>query len=296
MGGPLVRALWLARELVLPWELDDAEVVFTALTTLFPLAARVRGAPAVCVFDFHLATLWDRSSPLRRRQITAALRSAAAVVCLSDVQRRRLLERVRLDPGRLHACLLGIDHHYFQPSSEPEEPYVVAVGKDLARDYETLARAAEGLDVPVVVVTEERNVRGIDLPANVEVTRDLPYTELRELYARAACVVLPVRGPDYAYGTESGGLTALMEAMAMGKAVVLSDRPIFAEYTRGGEAVSLVPAEDPDALRETIGSLLADAELRARLGRAARALVEEKLTMERFAEQLDRVARSVRRR
>lgn len=290
-SGILHRLSWNARELVVPWELEDADVVFTALFNVLPLAARLRRRPAVVVFDFQLATVLDRSSIVRRPLLAASIRSAAAIVSLSDQQRERLLARVRIDPTRAHVCRLGIDHEFFRPAplEAGDEGYVLVVGKDLARDYVTLAQAASGLDARVVLVTEERNVRGTRLPPNVEVVRHLAYRDLVGLYARARCVALPVRRPEYRLGTESGGLTALLEAMAMAKPVVVSDRPIFREYVAPEQSALTVPAEDPVALRDALARLLADSQMAERLGRKGRALVEERFTMEHFAAGLGRV-------
>ncbi len=149
------------------------------------------------MLDFQLGTVLDR------------LGAGAGASCRVDEQRRRgrLAEpqpaRQVLDwgssPDRVHTLRLGIDHEFFEPT--PGGPattcHVLAVGKDLARDYETLAQAAERTDAPFYIVTAERNLRGIALPTNIEVKRNLPYGELRRLYARARCIALPVRRPDY---------------------------------------------------------------------------------------------------
>jgi glycosyltransferase involved in cell wall biosynthesis len=287
------RVRWSARELTLPWELGDTDIVFTSLFNVLPLTARLRRRPKVVVFDFALSTVLDRSTPVRRQVLGASIRSAAAIVALSADQRERLLQRVRLDPRRVHVCRLGIDHDFFQPQPGADDGFVLVVGKDLARDYQTLAAAAAGLDARIVLVTLTRNLRGIDLPRNVEVTRGLDYPELRELYARARCVALPVRRPEFRFGTESSGLTALLEAMAMAKATVVTNRPIFAEYAVADESALTVPAEDPTALRDALDRLLADDAIVRRLGQAARASVEEHFTMEDFTAGLDRVIRDV---
>jgi glycosyltransferase involved in cell wall biosynthesis len=285
------RIRWSSREVVLPWELGQADVVFTSLFNVLPLAARLRGGPRIVVFDFALATVLDRSGAIRRGLLSASIRSAEAIVSLSDDQRDRLLARVRMDSKRVYVCHLGIDHEFLRPAAPGagDDGYVLAVGKDLARDYETLARAVDGLDARVVVVTEERNVHGISLPPNVEVSRGLDYRELRELYARARCVALPVRRSDFPFGTESSGLTALLEAMAMAKPVVLSDRRIFTEYVRADESALLVPPEDPTALRGALVRLLSDDVLAQRLGSTGRALVKERFTMDHFASGLSSV-------
>jgi glycosyltransferase involved in cell wall biosynthesis len=58
--------------------------------------------------------------------------------------------------------------------------------------------------------------------------------------------------------------------MAYGRAVVASDVGGLRDLVRDRETGVLVPPRDPAALRVAIDRLLADPELRARLGAAAR--------------------------
>jgi glycosyltransferase involved in cell wall biosynthesis len=287
-GGLAHRIRWNIREALIPWELGDADLVVSALANLMPATIRLRRRPRLVLLDFALATLLDRRRGAARAVLRSSLRSAAAVVCLSDVQRGRLLERVALEPDRVHTVLLGVDHHFLRPEGHrpDDDRFVLAVGKDLARDYRSLAQAAAGLPARFVLICEERNVRGLDLPPNVEVRRGLAFGELRDLYDRARCVVLPVRRADYQYGTEGSGLTALTEAMAMAKPIVVSDRPIFREYVQDEESGVFVPPEDPDALRDAIERVLSDDQLATGLGRAARERVEQRHTMQHFAQGL----------
>jgi glycosyltransferase involved in cell wall biosynthesis len=280
------RIRWNLRELVLPLELRDADVAFTPLAALFPLVSR---RLPVVVVNFGLCTTWDRSSKARRRLLGASLRSAAHVVALGEWQRERLSEQARL--ARTSTALLGIDERFFSPrSAEPREPYVLTVGKDLARDYATFVDALAPLGVRLELAVYPRNLEGLELPRGAR-ARVVGPVELRELYAGAACVVLPQRRPDYPYGSEGGGLTALLEALAMGKAVVAADRPILRDYVADGETALLVPPENPAALREAVERVLADEDLAGRLGSAGRARVEAGLTTRHFAERIAPVLR-----
>jgi glycosyltransferase involved in cell wall biosynthesis len=125
------------------------------------------------------------------------------------------------------------------------------------------------------------------------VQSDLPYGDLRSAYARAGCVVVPQHADDYAFGSEGGGLTALLEAMAMGKAIVASDRAVLRDYVDDGVEAILVPPGDPAALREAIEGVLGDRELAASLGAAARRRVEREFTSTVFASRLAPLLRSV---
>jgi glycosyltransferase involved in cell wall biosynthesis len=116
--------------------------------------------------------------------------------------------------------------------------------------------------------------------------------ELRELYAGAACVVVPQRRQEYPYGSEGGGLTSLLETLAMARPLVATDRPILHDYVTHEETALVVPPEDPEALAAAIGRVLGDAELARRLGEAGRARVEAELTTRRLAERLAPILRA----
>jgi glycosyltransferase involved in cell wall biosynthesis len=281
------RLLWHLREMTLPWELGGADLVVTPMANVFPLALRLRRRPRLVLVNYGLCTIYDRASAARRRLIRSMVRSAAAVVSLAEWQRERLIEQTGMRPGRSHTIPLGIDSGYFTPlsGSEPQSRFVLAVGKDPARDYATLAEAVSGLDARVELAAYPRNLEGVRLPPNAS-ARVVGSAELRELYARASCVVLPQRRQDYPYGSEGGGLTALLEAMAMGRAVVATDRPAIREYALDGETAVLVPPEDPAALREGLERVLGDPGLGAAYGEAARERVEREFTTRRFAERL----------
>lgn len=286
------RLTWSVRELALPWELGDVDVAFTPLANLLPLAARARRRLRVVVVNYGLCLIYERSTRARRRMLAESLRSAAAVVCLGESQREQLLEQTSLDPARTHTALLGIDERFFAPRPLPEgEPYVLTVGKDLSRDFATFVEAVRRLGVRAEMAVYPRNLEGIELPPNVR-ARVVGPAELRELYAGAACVVIPQRRPEYPYGSEGGGLTSLLESMAMARPTVISDRPILHDYVSDGETAVVVPPEDPGALGSAIERVLGDP---GSLGPAARARVEEELTTRHLAERLVPIFREAAR-
>jgi glycosyltransferase involved in cell wall biosynthesis len=285
------RLRWHVRELPLPWELRDADAIFTPLANVAPLAARLRRRPAVVIVNYGLNSILRRGNAARRAALRASLRSAAAVVCLGRSQRDELLELVDLREEHVPVVHHGVDHEFFVPTPTPESertPLVVAVGKDLARDYATLASAAHGLDARVVVVALRRNVEGIALPANLEVRERIPWTELRDLYSRARVAVVAMRSAAFAYGSEAGGITALLEAMAAGVPVVATDRPIMRDYAGEDAGVRLAAPEDPQALRAEIEAALADQDA----GAKARQRIDTAHTMAAMAARLAPVLRA----
>ena len=107
------------------------------------------------------------------------------------------------------------------------------------RDYRTLCAAVEGLDVDVVIAvgshwsTQPDLITGRPLPPNVSVCT-LDFVALRALYAECLFVVMPLVETDF-----QAGVTTILEAMAMGKAVVCSatSRPDRCPRRRSHRAV-----------------------------------------------------------
>jgi glycosyltransferase involved in cell wall biosynthesis len=90
----------------------------------------------------------------------------------------------------------------------------------------------------------------------------VPHDELQALYARAAVVACPSRREGFG--------VACAEAMAHGKPVVASAVGGLLDLVVDGETGLHVPPGDVRALRSALERLLADPELRKRLGAAAR--------------------------
>jgi glycosyltransferase involved in cell wall biosynthesis len=286
------RVTWHARELVLPFELRDVDVVVTPLSKVLPLTARVARGPKILVVSYHLVTTFERTGPAKRAVLRKSLAAAAGVLTISAASRERLIEHGRLPPEKVFVAHLGVDERWWQPLPLPENGHLLAVGRDLARDYATLARAVAGLDLKTVIVAKAENLRGISLPDNVEVRSNISQPELLAAYAGASCVVVPMVGADDPRGSENSGTTALLEGMASARPTVVTRRPYLDDYVDPA-ATSTVDPGDADELRNAITSILTDAERQRSMGLAGRALVEERFTTRLFARRLASVIEAI---
>jgi len=82
---------------------------------------------------------------------------------------------------------------------------------------------------------------------------------------------------------------ALLEALLARLAVVAADVGGVSEIVHDGETGLLVPADDPDALARAIRRLLADADLRQRLGEQGRQHVLERFTADHMTRAFERL-------
>lgn len=232
----------------------------------------------------------------RKRQLqrlTGVLKRFGAIVCLSETQEAYLRNDVGLPAERVHRVRDNVDQEFFRPGSEPAQgDYLLAVGRE-NRDYATLAEAARRLGLPLTLVASSlwsRRGVGLDpdaLPPNVTVRQDfVSYGELRTLYENARLVVVPLDPCDYA-----AGVNGVLEAMAMGKASVVTQTRGLEEYVQDGLTSRLVPPGDVEALVGAIESLWLDEAARRAMGARGRTRVEREMSLDAYAARVASLVR-----
>jgi len=85
------------------------------------------------------------------------------------------------------------------------------------------------------------------------------------------------------------GVTAILEAMAMGKAVLCTRTPGQTDVVIEGETGLYIPPGDPAALRQAIEHLLAHPEEAARMGANGRNIIETRMSLDRYVQNFSRL-------
>jgi len=162
-----------------------------------------------------------------------------------------------------------------EPGREAEPPELLYAGR-LSKEKGVLELVEATRGLPLVVAGDG------PLRNRVPAARGfLPRDELDRLYARAAAVVCPSR-------REGFGVSCL-EAMAFGKPVVATAVGGLRDLVVDNETGLLVPPRDPRALRAALERVLADPDLRRRLGGAARERAQERFSWPRVTDATLRV-------
>jgi glycosyltransferase involved in cell wall biosynthesis len=169
----------------------------------------------------------------------------------------------------------AVDYRFFAPLPRDQKGLLSVGSND--RDYETLFRAVKGLETPLRIATRREDLR----PPPYATCSALDPLSLREAYARARFVVLPLHDVPSA-----SGATALLEAMAMGRGVIVSASQGILDYVEDGKNALLVEPGDPGELRRAILYLLENPEVAERLGERGRRDVEERWNTQLQAERL----------
>lgn len=244
----------------------------------------------IALWDIGFTSGWK----LRQNILQAVVPRADAIFVLSASQKRYI--EARWAP-RGEVVVVGhmVDTDFFHPIDVPRLDYVLSVGDDVGRDYSTLLRAADGLDCDLLIRSSRSLPDWISGLPRVRALRErLSYSALRDLYANARFVVVPVHDT-----LNASGVTSLLEAAAMGKAIIVSDSQALADFSIAEETCVRVPCGDTGAMRAAMARLIDDPLTCARLGRNARRLVLESHSMKafyaRYASKLRRVIQTVPR-
>jgi glycosyltransferase involved in cell wall biosynthesis len=205
--------------------------------------------------DVELA---QRAPWLARRVLRGARLVIAASTTLAESARALGADDVRVIPS-------GVDLPP-EVGVEARPPYVLYAGRLSAeKGVLELVTAADGLDLVVAG----------DGPLRDRVPGALgfvPHDELQGLYGRAAVVACPSRREGFG--------VACLEAMAHGRPVVATSVGGLRDLVVDGETGLVVPPRDPRALRAALQHLLADGDLRQRLGAAGRERARSRFTWE----------------
>ena len=159
------------------------------------------------------------------------------------------------------------------------------MGADPHRDLQLLVEVARGLpDTRFALVAGRDNVRDLaDVPSNVTVEIDLPFAEMKQRLDSARVVALPVRENTY-----SGATTVLLQALALGKPVVVSRTSAIESGYGLADGENCRLAAPGDAAGSRVDRRLLGDERRARaLGASGRATVERSLTWDRYVARIE---------
>jgi glycosyltransferase involved in cell wall biosynthesis len=233
-----------------------------------------------------------RLSPRKKVLLHRVLRLTGRidrVVVYASAQQRFAVDVLGYPPERVVLTTFMVDTAFWRPERVDIEPrarsLICAVGQEL-RDYPTLVEAVRDVAVDVVVAAvspwskRADSSAGLDIPPNVEV-RGFDLFELRRLYADASVVVVPLQETDF-----QAGITTILEAMAMGRAVVCTRTTGQTDTVIDGVNGVYVPTGDVRALRAAIEELLVDPAAADRLGAAGQGWVREHADIDVYVARL----------
>lgn len=226
--------------------------------------------------------LWDLSSGNSWRVVRLIQK-----IVLPRYDGFMVLTRVQLNYLKRHQydapiSLIGynVDDEFFKPEKAPLEDYILSVGDDISRDYQTLIAACKAIPLKLIIKSNQYIAETTNTTPNkfFQIKERLSSADYRSLIAKAKVVVLPLENIEHA-----GGITFLFETMAMGKPLVITQSSISDDFVINGVNGLVVPTRDVPAMQAAILRLLKDPDLAVNYGNRLRITLEQKYTTTHLA-------------
>ncbi|WTC19163.1 glycosyltransferase family 4 protein [Streptomyces cellulosae] len=247
--------------------------------------------------------------PAARQLLRRIGESTDTITYLGEYTRSRIARALTPEAAaRMVQLPPGVDEKTFHPGSGGDEvrarlgltdrPVVVCVSRLVPRKgQDTLIRAMPAIlaaepDAALLIVgggPYEKDLRRLaadtGVAASVRFTGSVPWSELPAHYGAGDVFAMPCRTRRGGLDVEGLGIVYL-EASATGIPVVAGDSGGAPDAVLDGETGWVVPGTSPTETADRITTLLADPELRDRMGRRGREWVEEKWRWDLLADKL----------
>ena len=179
-------------------------------------------------------------------------------------------------------------HNFNQHNQFDGQNFIFSPGKTY-RDYPTLLQAFTDVDWRLTICGAGKfdlSDSSESIPSNVTIIPDMiDWRDFIKLYQQAYAVAIPLVN-DTSKFKNAIGLTALTEAMATGKAIVMT-RNDYAGVDLEREGIGIwVDPGDVEGWRKAISYLLEHPEVNREMGKKARLLAEKKFNLELFSKKL----------
>jgi glycosyltransferase involved in cell wall biosynthesis len=233
-------------------QLESLDAVHYPLSVMVP-SPGARPPAAVTVHDLqhelHPEFFSRGELAYRRVLYKQAVTSSRIVIAISEHARETLLATYGIDPDRVVAIPLGIDHRRLTPGEEARRPFLLYPAnpwphKNHARLYEAVAAVRRGRPDLRLVLTGTGHAA--ELPEGVESRGRVSFEELVGLYRTASALVFPSL-------YEGFGLPPL-EAMACGCPVAASAATSLPEVC--GDAAEYFDPLSPADMARAIAAVL----------------------------------------
>ena len=222
-------------------------------------------APRHIIYDFHInPNRTDFAYRFRLLLLRAAVPGIDFFLCTSHWEAQRYSNLFKIPRDRITFFPMAPPPHFFEAQVRPCKDYILAYGNS-DRDYDTLVSAIDGLSARLIILSQRYQPRA-PLPPNVSlVTKKIVGQDLIDLITAAQFVVLPLKHAEV-----SAGQTAMLEVMALGKPLIVTENSATREYALHNESALFFEAGRKDQLREHIHFLLHNPSFAEKLGATAR--------------------------
>jgi glycosyltransferase involved in cell wall biosynthesis len=226
-----------------------------------------RTAPRHILRDLHINMVrTDWRYRLRLAVLRYALPGIDTLLCTSREEESLYARMLGIEPERIAFFPETAPSQFiFAQNAAMPSDYVFACGNS-DRDFDTLLAAVDGLGHATIILSQQYRPRRA-LPAGVQIlSHRVSVQKMQGLIQGAAVVVVPLEHTRVAAGQNS-----LLEAMALGRPVIVTDNFATREYVVHGQTALLCPAGNAAHMSAHLRRIFEDREAAEAMGTRARA-------------------------
>ena len=231
------------------------------------------------------------SSPRKARfaRVTGVVERWDGIGFISDESREFFIDYFGVSPNRLFQYETSKYLDKFDPREASSDGPIMSVGV-AKRDYVTLIKALANLPeygaelyMSSKFGDSLQSHAHMSIPDTVKIVEWVSDEDLLRRYHHARFVAVPLEDT-----THSGaGINAVLEASALGKAVIATNTGGMRTFVKDGETGLLVPPGDAEAWADAIRLLWTQPELANRMGQAGRLYIQERFSPAKVGLKID---------
>lgn len=267
------------------WTHYDKDGLFIAKLKTIPIIGRLYPKQISCfVWLIDNSREYDYK---RKKLISNLLRKIDKIIFLSPTEEEKFIKEFKCNKDRLQYLPFGINIGAYSLDKDDKKPdiikddltdFILAVGTDIHRDMNLFKRITEILPNYKFVLATANSKYLEDKYNNNTIVLKASLKEIRWLYKKCRCVIIPLK-----YNEHVSGCTTILEAAAMHKPIIVSDVPGIREYVLEDKTGLIIPLDDINSLKEAITKLINDQNLAKELGENAFNYIKDKFTTDNWA-------------
>jgi glycosyltransferase involved in cell wall biosynthesis len=235
-------------------------------------------------------TLGHKAPPPKRARLEEEIERADHVIVLTSFHRQTFVDS-GVDPSKLVQAPLGVELDLFRPNATSSRDVFRVLFAGQLSQRKGLSYALEGFRqaaLPAAELLLLGRIQGAGRPwrriPQVRQHGPVPYSDLPAQYSRSDVFLLP--------SLVEGLPQTLLQAMASGLPVIVSENTAGPEIVTDGVNGYVVPIRDPGAIAERLRELHRDRDKREAMGIEARRRAEQ-FTWEAYGRRIvDAVAKA----
>jgi glycosyltransferase involved in cell wall biosynthesis len=269
---------------------SDAE----GIITVFPQLASAAGLQQMVRFSHKPVVAWlfnvgTCNTGLRRKLAQMSLSHIDYFVVHTRREIEIYSEWLGLPTDRFEFLPYQASDIAIEYQEDLQTPFIASLGS-AHRDFPTLFEAVKQLNIKTVVATGKGAVEGLSIPEQVELPFGISRAECFRLAQQARLNIVPLQPKE---GVTAAGQVTLVEAMFMGRPLIVTNFYGAEDYIIHGKTGWLVEPNSLESMTEAIDILWHDDALRQRLGENARAYAQEYFSDSCAGRNLERILNKV---